>query len=419
MTALLESNFSYAFPPVSLNGTKANDSNWISVSPSSGSTPYNSDSATQLVFKIDSTSGFMRLNSCYLKFTVTPTASNAPAGANTATNTYAGLATVINSISVKVGNTELRRVENYPQLLALLYSSYNPTRQQYINYAEAYGNTTALQGGQRIVTHSLQIPLFLSQAMLPLPVIANGIEIRINFTPSAQVLTAAGTSPAVTGYQVTNASFNYEESIPSPQYLQAMLSKLEHGGVLHIPSLSINSITQYCSGGSQNIFQLNVGNCNSISSILATFVTDSAMNNQAQDKALMFGSQGLASYHWEIGTDRIPKNKDIPYNGTGATFDPESLTLQTLSTYGNVEGGQRVYYQNANFDTQNFRLGLTFVSSDEVWGTGWSTLAGNGIVRLVTNHSGTIPSQSTKLVAFVFVDSMIDIAKDLIVYVER
>lgn len=198
-----------------------------------------------------------------------------------------------------------------------------------------------------------------------------------------------------------------------------MLNKLEDGGVLHVPSLSIRRLEQYCSGGSRNVFQLQVGNASSISSILGTFVTDAAMNNQTQDKYDMFSSQGLTSYYYEIGSHRIPKNKEISYGGSGASFDPESLMLQTLSTYGNVAGGAQVFYSNFDFDQKNFRLGNTFVSSDEVWGTGYSTLAGNGIVRIVTNHSGTIPSTSTLLVAFVFVDSLLNIGRDLITYTER
>jgi len=415
MSALLETNYSYQFPPTSVVA-KANDQNWVSVNPSSGST-FDSDSASQIVFKIDSTSSLMRLNSCYLKYTVTPLSGGQPAGANTSVNTTLGLASVIQSISVRIGNTELRRVDNYPALLSMLYSSFNPTRQSFLNYTEAFNDTTVLQGGSRIVTHSLQIPVFLSAMSLPLMVVANGIEVRITLTPAAQVFTAGGT-PAVDRYRISNASFGWEETVPSPGYVQALLSRLERGGVLHIPTLSVYSVSQYCSGGSNNVFNLDVGNATSISSILATFVTDAAVNTQVQDKYSMFSSQGLTSYHWEVGTNRIPKNHEISY-GTGANFDPESLTIQTLSTYGNVMGGQRVYYANNTFDANQFRLGITFVSSDETFSNGYSTLAGQGIIRLVTNHSGTIPSTSTRLVAWVFTDSLINISKDLITYTER
>lgn len=415
--ALLESNFSYSFPPVSVNNTKANDQNWVSVSPISGST-YNSDSASQIIFKIDSTSSFMRLNSCYIKYKVTPMAGSNPAGANTSVITKAGLASIIDSVSIKIANTEIPRIDNYAVLLSMLYSSFEPNRTQFLNYTEGYGATNALQAGKRIVTHPLQVPLFLSNSYLPLPVVANGIEVRLTLSSTANVFTAVGATPAVTGYQISDVSFNYEETTPSPAYLQSMLSRLERNGVLHIPTLTIRNLVQYCSGGSQNVFQLQVGNVSSVSSILATFVTDAAMNNQAQDKYDMFSSQGLVSYHYEIGTERNPKNKEISY-GSGANFDPESLMIQTLSTYGNASAGQQVFYANADFDAKNFRIGNTFVSSDEVFGSGYSTLAGNGIVRIVTNHSGTIPTTSTRLVAFVFTDSLINISKDIITYTER
>lgn len=206
MSALLESNFSYSYPPVSVNRTKANEQNWISVSPVSGSS-YISDSANQIVFKIDNTSSFMRMNSCYLKFTVTAMAGSSPANANTSVITKAGLASIIDSISVKVGNTELPRVEAYPILLSMLYSSFNPTRAQWLNYTEGYTQTNALQSGKRIVTHALQIPFFLSSAYLPLPVIANGVEIRLTLSSSVNVLTAAGaTLPSPATKSVTSLS---------------------------------------------------------------------------------------------------------------------------------------------------------------------------------------------------------------------
>src|ERR1700730_11775852 len=101
--SILETKFSYQYPPISVNQTKANDSNWISTQPSSGST-FHSDGSSTIISKVDSYRGFMRLNSCYLKYTVTATTSGNPAVTNTSSFTQAGLASVIQSVTVRIGN---------------------------------------------------------------------------------------------------------------------------------------------------------------------------------------------------------------------------------------------------------------------------------------------------------------------------
>lgn len=416
--SILESAWSYQFPPVSVNNTRANDENWLSIQPSSGST-YTSDTASTIIIKVDSSNGFMRLNSAYLKYTVTALASGAPAGANNSTNSVLGLASIIDSITVRVGETELRRVDNYGMLLGMLYSSYNPDRVNFLNYTEGYNNTTALQGGSRTVCHALKIPIMLAKQYLPLPIISNGLEIRITLRPSNQLFMNAGSSPTVNGYQISNVSFNYEQKIPSPDYLTRLMSSLERNSRLDIPLMSIVPFTQYCSGGSQNVFNLQVGNVSSVTGLLGTFITDAALTTQATDKANIFSSQGLQSYHFEIGSDRIPKNRDVSYI-TNGYVDPELLMIGALSAFGNDATGTQVYYQSgANFDANTFRISHTFTNETEVFGTGYSLLAGNGSIRVVTNHSGTIPSTSTRFQAFVFVDAVLTITKDQIVYNER
>lgn len=323
--SLVETQFSYSYPPVSIV-SNGNSESWISKYPTSGSV-FRSDSNSVISFTIDSANAFANLFRSYLKYSVVPRAADGSIAGAATTITSAGLGAVFQRVRILLGGAEIESLDNYPAIMSLVNNQASPERKRILGILESYGNTTALQGGKRTVVHALNSSFFMQKSACALPVVANGgLTIELTLSSADKLMTSYGSAGA-TYFTIENCSFNCHMATPSPAYLQKVMSGLEQGRALYIPYVRARSFLNYGSGGSEVDVNLPIGNVTSLQGIAARFVTEADYSTQSVDKSLIASDAGLRSWYVLIGSKKEPQARDFQHSLDAATYDPETLAI--------------------------------------------------------------------------------------------
>lgn len=414
--ALVESNFSYSYPPISLI-TSGNAETWVSFTSNSGSN-FRSDSNSVISIPINSANAFLNLYRSYLKFDVVGRKADGSVatGASSAITTL-GLSSVFSRVRILLGGAEVESLENYPAVSALLYGQASESRKRTLKALEAYGDTAVLtRGGKRTVVHAINSSFMMQKSSLPLPVISGGLTLELTVANDG-VFTAGGDISYIT---VEKLSFNAMMTTPDPSYLQRIFSGLEQGRALYISFVKVKSQLSYGSGGRECQTVLSVGSVSSLQGIAARFVQESDYSTATVDRALISGDAGLRSWHVQIGSTKQPQSRDWANSlANDSTYDPETLALRLFSAVDSYQAGEIM-----NVDPDPTMLGKQFVlsvnwkSSDEVFGGGYNLAATNGNVIIHTVHKDPVPT-TTRIETLGFVDALVEIQRDLIVINDR
>lgn len=413
--ALVESQFSYSYPPISVVSNGAAES-WVTRYPTSGSV-FRSDSNSVISFTLDSSNAFANLFRSYLKYTVIPRAADGTIAGAGVTITSAGLgAGVFQRVRILLGGAEIESLDNYPAISTLLNNQASPERKRILKALESYGNTTAL-GGKRTVVHPINSSFFMQKSATPLPVISNGgLTVELTLASADKLMTSFGSAGA-TYFTVENASFNVHMCTPSAQYVQRIMSGLEQGRALYIPYVQCRSFLSYGSGGAECDVNLQIGNVTSLQGIAARFVTEADYSTQSVDKALISGDGGLRSWYVQIGSKKEPQARDFQHSLEAATYDPETLAVRLFSAYNSYEAGEAMDLDIDNL-TKQFLISINFKDSTEVFSNGYALTVGDGSVRLHTTHAAPV-SANTRIETVAFIDTILEIQRDIIIVNQR
>lgn len=413
--ALVESQFSYSYPPVSLV-SNGNAESWISKTSASGSI-FRSDSNAVISFSLDSSNAFANLFRSYLKYKVVPRAADGTIAGAASTVTSAGLGAVFSRIRILLGGAEIESLDNYPAICTLLNNQGSLARKRALTALEGYGSPQILQGGGRTVVHAINSSFFQQKSSLPLPVVANGgLTIECSLNTADKIFTSYG-SAGVTYFTIENISFNCHMVTPSPQYLTKIMSGLEQGRALYIPYVRTRSFLNYGSGGSEVDVNLNLGNITSLQGLVARFITESDSATQSVDKALVSTDAGLRSWYVQIGSKKEPQARDFAHSLDPATYDPETLAIRLFSAYSSYEFAENVDL-DLNALNKQFLISINFKDSSEVFGNGYNLQVGDGSVRLHTIHAAPVPL-GTRIETLCFVDTVLEIQRDIIIVNDR
>jgi hypothetical protein len=244
-------------------------------------------SGTQVLFQLNSASGFIKPASMYLKCRITATVTNANAGGNrivTWGNACRNASAIIDRFTVSSGAV-LESINNYG-------SSYIPTLLLHCaNQAYLEGDDSMLEGRKRPATSAfganagdsaglagwvdvpnglnfglnsfvdVAIPLysnlFCNEKAYPLALLAQNTLIQLDLATLGKAF-YTDDALAITEYTVSGAQLVYDLITPSPEYLMMLKQELAGGQLYQVPFVSALG-TQFSKGGASTTFNWGVG----------------------------------------------------------------------------------------------------------------------------------------------------------------
>jgi hypothetical protein len=409
MSVVIPSQFSYTFPPISLVHS-ANSESWQSYTPSSGQV-FRSDATSVININISSPTEFHSFIRSYLKGTIVARSADGSVYANATTRmTSLGAAAAIQRMVLSVGGTPVEDIPVYPQLLSLIYNLSPLNRKKLLQYFEGYqpaGALNTMATGKATFVHGIQTSLFTQDTHFPTPLVQGGVTLQLYLAPSRDLFTAG----TVAYYTLENVSFNCQTITCHPDLMLKYMSGLEAGKSLYIPFCEVRTFTNYGNGGTQQQWNLNLGNKRSIQSFAMMFRNESDISDVTKDQNQIYNSANLRNWQMQIAGKIDPVVRAFSYNPTNTDFDPEAAALSIISADNTYTAD--IDFDPATFDAKNFSLRYNFKGSNEVWGDGIDTTIGPGVLTVTTNHSAPVPA-TVRVTSFVFIDSVLEIRKDLI-----
>lgn len=237
-------------------------------------------SGTQILFQLNSASGFIKPASMYLKCRISVT-SAATAATIAWGNACRNASAVIDRFTVSSGAV-LESINNYG-------SSYIPTLLLHCaNQPYLEGDDSMLEGRRRPTTFAasgvaglsaqvngwvdqtatagvntfidVAIPLysnlFCNEKAYPLALLAQNTLIQLDLATFGKAFYAS--AGGITDYQVSNAQLVYDLITPSPEYLMMLKQELASGMLYQVPFVSSLG-TQFAKTGSNTTYQWGIG----------------------------------------------------------------------------------------------------------------------------------------------------------------
>jgi hypothetical protein len=244
-------------------------------------------SGTQILFQLNSVSGFIKPASMYLKARITATVTAGNAGANTIVawgNSCRNASAIIDRFTVSSGAV-LESINNYG-------SSYIPTlllhcaNQAYLEgddsmlegrkrpaasaFGSAAGDSAGVAGWVDVPTGSsfgfnsyvdVAIPmysnLFCNEKAYPLALLAQNTLIQLDLATLGKALYCQ--NAAITEYTVSNAQLVYDLITPSPEYLMMLKQELAAGQLYQVPFVSALATQFAKTAGTSTTFNWGCG----------------------------------------------------------------------------------------------------------------------------------------------------------------
>lgn len=259
-------------------------------------------------------------------------------GATTAGNVCSvlGGGAVLREIQTELGGVEVERIARYNVYLAALYARAPNTQKDTLSELELYANQDELTGSAdkysngRYIVHAPRIAALESNQFLPLPFIRGGMTLNITLDDWRNLVALDTTS---TGYTVDQVEMVCCMIKPSDAYLRDFSASLASGNVAKVPMSCVKHIRwQPTATASQNVV-MNIGYLKSLRSVIQQHRLTSIENTESADAFNNFAAIGMKSYHFEIGSARYPKNRELGCQNVIASgaVDPESLMQGLIS----------------------------------------------------------------------------------------
>lgn len=376
MPVSLSPALKYPDPPQLIDG----DLNFVSFRPVSGTTFGPSE---QIKINVQSPNELLDSRKSYLKFKLALTGGATTAGSVTS---VLGGASVIREIQTEVGGVEVERINRYNAYLAALYAKATNTQKDMLAELELYGNQDELTGSAdkysngRYIIHAPRIAVLESDQMIPLAVVRGGITLNIALD-TFNNLVALDTSS--TSYTVSDVEFVACLLKPSDAYLRDLSASLAAGNVAKIPMSCIKHVRwSPTATASQNV-NLSVGYIKSLRNVLQVARLTSIEDTESADAFNNFTGDAIKNYHWEIGSQRYPKNREIGAQQTVASGspDPEFLMQQLISVDNSYP---LMDCQAIDGNTQN---AILFNWATNGFGSG--VPVSDGLVTFVSEHNSS------------------------------
>jgi hypothetical protein len=260
-------------------------------------------SGSQLLFQLNSATGFIKPASMYLKarITLTTTGGNAAAfGCVAWGNSCRNASSIIDRFTVSSGAV-LESINNYGSVYIptlLLHCS----NQTYLESddgmleggkrlaAAAAGNNGAAAGNSALYNRWVDIPngsatnfntyvdvaipmysnLFCNEKSYPIALLAQNTLIQLDLATFGKAMTVS--SGVATEYTVSSAQLVYDLITPSPEYLMMLKQELAQGQLYQVPFVSTLA-SQFAKSGQSTTYNWGVG-LSSLKGITYSCVTD-------------------------------------------------------------------------------------------------------------------------------------------------
>jgi len=291
-----------------------------------------------MIFQLNSSNGYIKPGSLYLKARVTLVGNGGNAGANQVVawgNSCRNSSAIIERITTSCGSM-LESINYYG-------SSYVPTLLLHAgSQSYLFGDDAILEGGKRAAASAntavpnvikdvptgtatgsqildVSIPLYSNlwnnEIGFPLALVAQNVVIQLDFATLGRAVYCSDiTVGAITDFTVSNAYLVYDLIQPSPEFIMMEKQKLMQGQMFQMPFVSVLS-SAYAKGGATTNITWGVG----LSSLLALTYSCQVAPSTITDPKYMAADATLASAtggslnggNFRLFLDSIQKNAVI------------------------------------------------------------------------------------------------------------
>ena len=380
----------------------AKESNYVSFSPVSGTSWGPSQN---IDFRISSNDQFINFQNSFLRYTLSITDTS------TASHSTLGGISVLQTITEKVGGLMISNENDYNNRMAITYSKLPAHHKNKLKTLEGYSSNalfsyTGLSSSNgRTVYHQLSTPLWESNQLFPLAFV-NNLELSITTAPlnSVRILAAAST------YVITNCELVLHMVRPTDGYLSAVQASLNGGRQMSIPLNIKRSYRSSLAATTQQVINLSLPVCDSITGVLITQRENSVMDSATNDEFANYTNNALKEYYFESSGKRYPQN--FPVRSCN-TVSNGPIEVQNIA-FGSLFDVNNSFTMNADIVSGSTATNVeqcilyNFVSNSHF---------GNGIKsndgRLGVNLSYyTAPDGTENIVIYIAMDAILSITKD-------
>lgn len=249
---------------------------------------------------VDSNTEFWDNPKSIIEFDATFTADTAGCSVSTL-----GFGTVLKSVSEVIGGISLPTIKNLPVVLNSDYRTNSESSKNFLQKSCLYeaGTSGAFTTGSHTVHVVLPMVGHLKtcSSPLPLPKIANGVELSFEVNTANKVFT---TGAVPTDLTITNFQILADMLRPSDQYLLEFSKTLAGGGAIQLP-IEIVQTDQFSITTSTNqAIKFNAGFRKSLNSIIFDIRSSDTFDGTSR-----IGETGiLTQWYLSVGSDRYPRN---------------------------------------------------------------------------------------------------------------
>ncbi|KNC99709.1 uncharacterized protein SPPG_05090 [Spizellomyces punctatus DAOM BR117] len=313
-------------------------------------------------------------------------------------NTYLGLESIIQSLTIKAGGETVVNIPNYPLYLVQTYRNLSTGSKKLLSQLSGYGNTNIFATSSTISINHHPFVGFChpsNDQFFPVWALPNqALEIIITLADPNTVFTSAG----VGEIRVSNIRCLVPYITPPPTTVVNATRAISDGKSIFYDYVRSTQTENACSGGNRNTFLLHMSGVRSLQGVEMSFIDDDVLNDTTKDKALMYSSQGLREWRMQIGP-----NLTIPSGIQGFTHSPsdnQTLLVTQLSN-NNFDQLGDMDMSFADYDSKAFSFGWSFASKDEGSNAALSFTGSDGLLRVHTTHA-TAPTQKVRMVTCYF-----------------
>ncbi|TPX53733.1 hypothetical protein PhCBS80983_g06200 [Powellomyces hirtus] len=279
-----------------------------------------------------------------------------------AKNTYLGLESIIQSLTVKAAGETVVKIDNYPLYCAQEYKNMNVGNKKLLQQMTGYGNVDVFQTNSTVSTNFHPVIGFFhpeNSGFFPVWALPNqSLELVIVLSDPSTVFTDG----LVNELQVSNVRVILPYITPPPQVVINATRAIADGKSIFYDYTRSTQTENASSGGLRNTYQLHMSGVRSLAGFTASFIDDDVLADPSKDKALAFGSQNLREWRMSLGP-----NLTIPSGVQGFTHSPTdktTLLVTQLSMNDFTQLGD-LDISFADYDAKQFSFGYGFQSKDE------------------------------------------------------
>lgn len=389
---------SYKYPPIN-PAVSGNMEEWREQRPQNGSV-FCSDQNQSIIINVASNSQFLKTVQSFLTGRLVPRGADGAQVTTGTTNSRQGMSRAFSRLVVRFGSAIVEDVSNYSDALGLQYSTMSIGKKDLLERIEGYRDTAYFAGGGRRWAHMILSSLWVTDQALPLPFIAaGGISLEFYLAPANEVFTSAN----VNYYTLEDVSFKYQAITPDPAYTLSMRNAIAAGRSAYLAYQRLHTFPSNGNGANDQIINVPIGQVSSIVGVETVFWDSTGY--AAGDKYARFTNANLKSWSIEAAGVHNPNQIEFDYDNGGS---PETTLMSIMSEAGNIYRVGTDMDLPANYDDENFRVGLNFQSSLEHFGSGLSTIgSASPFLTIRTKHTAPVPA-SMNILTFVTTDALVE-----------